>query len=89
MPRATIDLEPYRPAIKQRLLIDHQSHREVLAWLENEGVTITSKTLKRRCKEWGVTRRGLTSDTAVIGQVEQQFFSTHVGDETIAATLNA
>src|ERR1700731_4011317 len=89
MPRATIDLEPYRAAIKQRLLIDHQSHREVLAWLEKEGVTITSKTLKRRCKEWGVTRRGLTSDATVIAQVEEQYFSTHASDEAIAATLNA
>jgi hypothetical protein len=89
MPRATIDLEPHRAAIEQRLLIDHQSHGEVLAWLEKEGVTVAPKTLKRRCKEWGVTRQALTSDVAVIPQVEQQYLSTHASNEAIAATLNA
>jgi hypothetical protein len=74
MPRTAIDLEPYRAAIEQRLLIDHQSPGEVLAWLEKEGVTIAPKTLKRRCKEWGATRRALTSDIAATAQVEQQYF---------------
>jgi hypothetical protein len=51
MPRITIDLEPYRAAVGQRLLVDRQSRGEVLAWLEKDGVTIAPKTLKRRCKE--------------------------------------
>jgi hypothetical protein len=34
MPRITVDLEPYRAVIEQRLLIDHQSHDEALSWLE-------------------------------------------------------
>jgi hypothetical protein len=34
MPRIPIDLESHRAAIEQRLLIDHQSHDEVLSWLE-------------------------------------------------------
>jgi hypothetical protein len=89
MPPTAIDLEPYRAAIEQRLLIDHQSHSEVVAWLEKEGVTIAPRTLRRRCNEWGVTRRALTSDVAATAQVEQQYFSTHASDEAIAATLNA
>jgi len=89
MSPATIDLEPYRAAIEQRLLIDHQSHAEVLTWLEEEGITVAPRTLKRRCKEWGVTRRALTSNDTAIAEVEQQYFSTHGSDEAIATTLNA
>jgi hypothetical protein len=70
MSPAAVDLEPYRAAIEQRLLIDHQSHAEVLTWLEEEGVTVAPRTLKRRCKEWGVTRRALTSNDTAIAQVE-------------------
>src|SRR2546421_7463536 len=49
----------YREEIEQRLLQSHQTHAEVLAWLKTKGVTIAPKTLKRRCKDWGATRRAL------------------------------
>jgi hypothetical protein len=88
MPPATIDLEPYRDEIERRLLQNHQGHTEVLAWLETEGVTIAPRTLKRRCKDWGATRRALTSNTAVIALVEELYFSTHKDDEAIASALH-
>jgi hypothetical protein len=88
MPRAIIDLESYRGEIKRRLLQAHQSHPEILIWLKEQGVTITAKTLQRRCKEWGYTRRALTADPTAIAQVEQQYFSTHNNDEAIADALN-
>ena len=46
MPRTTIDLEPYRAAIEQRLLIDHQSHAEVLAWLEKGGYYYSTEDIE-------------------------------------------
>jgi hypothetical protein len=88
MPRPAVDLEPYRDEIERRLLQNHQGHAEVLAWLETEGVTIALNTLRRRCKDWGTTRRALTSDAAVIAQVEELYFSTHKDDEAIASALH-
>jgi hypothetical protein len=83
----TINLDLYRDEIEQRLLQSRQTHAEVLAWLETQGVTIAPRTLKRRCKEWGATRRATVSDAAVIAQVEEQYFSTHKDDEAIASAL--
>ena len=83
----TIDLEPYRDEIERRLLQNHQGHAEVLAWLETEGVTIAPRTLKRRCKDWGATRRAFTSDAAIITQIKELYFSTHKDDEAIASAL--
>ena len=66
MPRPTIDLEPYRDEIERRILQDHYTHAEVLAWLKTQGINIVAKTLVRRCRDWGATRRALTSDATII-----------------------
>ena len=87
MPRNPINLDPYREEIEHRLLINHQSQAEIRAWLERKGITIASTTLKRRCKKWGVTRYGLTSDPTAIAHVKLQY--PHASDGDIAAALSS
>ena len=87
MPRPTINLDVYREEIEQRLLQRHQTHAEVIAWLKSKGISIAPKTLKRRCKDWGATRRVTASDAVVVAQVEEQYFSTHKDDDAIASAL--
>jgi hypothetical protein len=87
MPRNPINLDPYRKEIEHRLLINHQSKAEIRAWLKGKGITIASRTLKRRCQKWGVTRHGLTSNSTAIAHVKLQYL--HASDRDIATTLNS
>jgi hypothetical protein len=87
MPRNPINLDPYRKEIEHRLLVNHQSQAEICAWLERKGITLASRTLKRRCLKWGVTRYGLTSDPTAIARIKLQY--PHASDGDIAATLSS
>jgi hypothetical protein len=87
--RSAITLDLYRDEIERRLLQSHQTHAEILAWLKAKGVTLAPKTRKRRCKNWGATRRALASEAVVVAHVREQYSSTHKDDEAITRALNA
>jgi hypothetical protein len=89
MPRPRIDLEKFRPEIQQRLLVAKQTHAEIAEWLKEEEITTTVRSLKRRCKEGGYSRRGMTSDDSVVTHVANEFHTTNHTDETIANDLKA
>jgi hypothetical protein len=76
-----------RPEIERRILVEKQTHRDVLHWLAGQGYICEEKTLRRRCKEWGITRQGVGDDPAVVEYINKQFHTTLNDDETIASQL--
>jgi hypothetical protein len=89
MVRPQVDLEPYRNDIEHRIFVSRQPLSEILDWLASQGVTISQKTLRRRTKEWGASRRGVASDEDLIARLDQAFHHTTNNDETIAQDLNS
>jgi hypothetical protein len=89
MPRTAVDLSKFRTQIERRLLIHHHTQKDVLNWLKTVGVSVTIDQLKARCKEWGFSRRGATTDPAVLEQVHDRFHTTTEDDSTIATKLGA
>jgi hypothetical protein len=77
-----------RAEIERRIMIEKQSHKDVLHWLAGEGYICQPLTLRRRCKEWGITRRGLSAEPAVVSHINTQFHTTFDDDKTIASQLN-
>jgi hypothetical protein len=88
MPRAQAIPDQLRPEIERRILVDKQSHSEVLQWLAGEGYACVPLTLKRKLKEWGISRRGLAAKPFVVGYIDGQFHTTLDDDKTIATQLN-
>ena len=57
--------EQLRLEIERRILTDKQTHHDVLQWLAEQGLQgyiCQIRTLRRRCQEWGISRRGVTED---------------------------
>jgi hypothetical protein len=50
MPRAQAIPDQLRPEIERRILVNKQSHLEVLQWLAGEGYVCVPLTLKRKLK---------------------------------------
>jgi hypothetical protein len=50
-------------------------------------VSITLRQLGLRCKEWNVSRRGVTADEKAIEKVYWRFYTTTEDDATIAKKL--
>src|SRR2546421_3752652 len=73
-----------RDEIERRIMVEKQRHKDVLHWLATQGYTCKLPTLERRCKQWGFTRRGLSTEPAVVAR----FHTTFDNDETIAEQLN-
>jgi hypothetical protein len=69
MVRAQAIPEHLRPEIERRILVEKQPQRDILQWLANQGYVCQAMTLKRRCKQWGITRRGLGVDPAVVSHI--------------------
>jgi hypothetical protein len=76
-----------RSEIERRILLERQTHREVLHWLAGQGYICEEKTLRRRCKEWGITRQGVGDDPAVFEYINRQFHITLNDNKTIAGQL--
>jgi hypothetical protein len=89
MPPAAVDISRFRAQIEKRILVDHHKQIEVVNWLRTEGVSITAGILKARCKEWGLSRRGATTDPAAVERVYDRFHKTTENDSKIAAALTA
>ena len=80
--------EHVRPEIERRIMVEKQSQQDILYWLADQGYTYKASTLKRRCKQWGISRRGLSTDPAVLDYINSQFHTTLDDDATIARGLN-
>jgi hypothetical protein len=89
MVRPRIDLKDFRLQIQYRLLIGKQIHAQIAEWLKEEGITITARFFKHRCKEWAYSRRGITSDQATIAHITNEVHTTNHTDERIAGHLTA
>jgi hypothetical protein len=47
MPRSAVDIGRFRPQIEQRLLVEHRTQKDVVSWLESQGVSLTVRQLKQ------------------------------------------
>jgi hypothetical protein len=89
MPRSAVDIDRFRTEIEKQLLVDHRTQKEVLSWLETQGVSITLRQLGLRCKEWNTSRRGVTTDEKAIEKVYWRFHITTEDDVIIAKKLTS
>jgi hypothetical protein len=90
MPRPRIEIDEFREEIRQRLFSGKQTHAQIAQALEEEkGISVTARFIKDRCKEWGFSRSGLSSNATVLATVSQEFHTTTNNDESIASILNA
>jgi hypothetical protein len=76
-----------RAEIEHRILVEKQTHRDILHWLAGQGHICEASTLKRRCKEWGITRQGVGDDPIMVEYINKQFHITLNDDKTIAGQL--
>ena len=51
MPPTTADLDRFRDEIEKRLLLNRRTQKQVVNWLQQEGVSFTVPILKNRCKD--------------------------------------
>jgi hypothetical protein len=89
MPHPSSILEQLRPEIERRIVVDRQPHSEVLQWLAGEGYACIPLTLKRRCKEWGISRRRVSAEPFVVSYIDGQFHTTLDDDVMIASQLKS
>ena len=88
MPQPTANIDKYRNEITFRIMTLKQKHKDIIKWLESEGTYIEKRTLIRRCKTWGVSRRATAALPDILNQINVEFHSTTDRDEDIAKTLN-
>lgn len=88
MPRAKIDLEPYRAQISSWVL-SGVTQEEVLARLKQEGINTTDRTLSRRLRKWNIPLlQPKMKDTPELRQrVTELFWSVNLPDEDTVAIL--
>lgn len=89
MPRTAVDIDRFREENEKRLLLNHHTQKEVVDWLQAEGVSITVPILKKRCKDCGFSRRDASTDLTILNRVRDRFHTTTEDDSTIATTLSA
>jgi hypothetical protein len=71
MVRPPVIPDELRAEIERQILVEKQTHREVLNWLARHGHICEEKTLRRRCKEWGIIRQGVDDDPAVVKYINK------------------
>src|SRR3954453_11693082 len=88
MPRRNTAIDELKDEIGRRVLEEHDTHDQLLSWLEGQGVSIKKSTLIRRCKEWGFTRRAQQPVTPqLVERIEELFRTTFLTDLEIATHL--
>jgi hypothetical protein len=87
MPPPQVIPDELRAEIERRIVTEKQTHADVLHWLAGEGYICQQRTLIRRCKEWGISRRGVGDDPAVLDLINNQFHTTLDTDDKIATNL--
>jgi len=54
MPRLRLELNEYRDEIYSRIFEDRDTLDDIVSYLRDEKeITVTSRTIQRRCTEWG------------------------------------
>jgi len=89
MPRPATDLETYRIEIESFLLDLHYTYEQTVQELKIKGVEVSERTLRRRCKDWQISRRQLGLDQAVVDKIKWEFHNTFHTDTQIVAALSA
>jgi hypothetical protein len=88
MVRPALLLDDHRTEIEFLLLDLRYSYQQVIQQLNIQDLRISERTLRRRCKEWQISRRQLGLDEAVINKIEWEFHNTYHSDTEIVAALS-
>ena len=89
MPRSAVDIGRFRPQIEKKLLVEHRTQKDVISWLESQGISLIVSQLKQQCKNWGVSRRGAAADEKTVEQVYWRFHTITKDDATITKKLSS
>jgi hypothetical protein len=89
MPRSAVDIGRFRPQIEQKLLVEHRTQKDVVSWLESQGISLTVRQLKQQYKNWGISRRGAAADEKTIEKIYWRFHTTTEDDATIIKKLSS
>ena len=85
----SIDLQPFRDELEQLYLADGYTHEQLVQWLAGQGLVVASRTLKKRFKDWGITRRQAALTPAALETISHLFHTTTDDDNAIARALTA
>lgn len=88
MPRLRLELNEYRDEIYSRIFEDRDTLDDIVSYLRDEKeITITSRTIQRRCTEWGFVQRPRDTPPELIEAVRISFFGSHLTDSNITEDL--
>jgi hypothetical protein len=88
MPPLRLDLEEFRDEIYKRIFDDGDTHQDIVTYLKNEeDITVTLRTVQRRCAEWGFVQRLRNIPPELTEAVRMSFFDSHLTDAEIAEEL--
>jgi hypothetical protein len=88
MPTPTIDLKPFQALITTWFNDDIPSNDIAKRLADEHGVNCTSRTIERRLKEWGVTKRVRIQETAALRLKIASMFYMNFSDDIIVRALN-
>ena len=88
MPTPTIDLKPFQVLITTWFNDDISSNDITKRLADERGVNCTSRTIERRLKEWGVTKRVRIQETAALRLKIASMFYMNFPDDIIVRALN-
>jgi Clr5 domain len=71
--RPSIDLQRFRDELEQLYLTHGYTHQQLADWLANQGLAIAPRTLKRRLKDWGLTRRKAAGTSTALETISDLF----------------
>ena len=88
MPTPMIDLKPFQGLITTWFKDDISSDN-IAKWLADEhNIICTSRTIERRLKEWGITKRIRVKETAALRLKIASMFYMNFPDDIIVHALN-
>jgi hypothetical protein len=88
MPTPTIDLKPFQALITTWFNDDIPSNDIAKRLADEHGVNCTSRTIERRLKEWGVTKRVRIQETAALCLKIASMFYMNFPNDIIVRALN-
>ena len=84
----SIDLQPFRAELEELYLTDGYTHQQLVYWLADRGLVVAPRTLKKRFKDWGITRRA-TITPGALETISHLFHTITDDDDAITRTLTA
>jgi hypothetical protein len=88
MPTPTIDLKPFQALITTWFNDDIPSNDIAKRLADEHSVNCTSRTIERRLKEWGVTKRVRIQETAALRLKIASMFYMNFPNDIIVRALN-